>query len=177
MGDEKKTELDILGSKKGAALIRYNGIFDLQNLITNIRGWYGKHYYDIAEKEHTEAVKPSGKDLVIDFEAMRKVTDYIIYKVNVKIIILRSVDVLVETGQGKEKKQQAEVEIQVRSFMQKNYKNTFKKKEESKFQEFLRQVYERFIARKTLDDYKDKITAESLAFVEEIKEVLNVPRA
>lgn len=177
MGDEKKTELDILGSKKGAVLIRYNGIFDLQQVIIAIKTWYAKHYYDVAEKEHTEAVKPSGKDLVIEFNAMRKVTDYIIYKVDVKILILRSVDVIVETEHGKEKKQQAEVEIQVRSFMQKNYKNTFKRKDESKFQEFLRQVYERFIGRKTLEDYKNKITMESLAFVEEIKEVLNVPRA
>lgn len=177
MGDEKKTELDILGSKKGAVLIRYNGVFDLERLIMVIREWYGKHYYDVAEKEHTEAVKPSGKEITWEFEAMRKVTDYIIYKVNVKIIILRSVDVMVDTEHSKEKKQQAEVEIQVRSFMQKNYKNTFKRKEESKFQEFLRQVYERFIARNTLEEYKNKITAESLAFVEEIKEVLNVPRA
>lgn len=177
MGDEKKTELDILGSKKGAVLIRYNGVFDLPQLIIAIKTWYGKHYYDVAEKEHTEAVKPSGKELVFEFNGMRKVTDYIIYKVDVKIIILRSVDVIVETERGKERRQQAEVEIQVRSFMQKNYKGTFKRKDESKFQEFLRQVYERFIARKTLEDYKNKITDESIDFVQEIKEVLNIPRA
>lgn len=176
MGDEKKTEVYAIGSQKSFIVVKYAGIFDILELLSTIKAGYAKRYYDVAEKEHSEAVKSSGKELVFEFEGMRKVTEYVIFKIAVKMTILRLIDVLVETGDAKEKKQQAEININVKSWMVKNYKSTFKNKNKSKFQEFLRQVYERFIGKEHLDDLKRKLTFETLGFIDEMKATLSVPR-
>lgn len=176
MGDEKDLEVYAIGAKRAAAVIRYAGAFDMLNLLGTIKNWYAKRYYNVADKEHSEAVKSSGKDLIIEFEGVRDVTEYVQFKVNVKIVILRLIDVLVENPEGKEKKQQAEVEIGIRSWLVKNYKKTFKGKENSKIQEFSRQVYERFVAKKHFDDIKRKLVDETLILMEEVKESLNVPK-
>ena len=176
MGEEKNLEVSAIGSRKGFAVIKYAGVFDIIDLLSCIKTWYAKQYYNVAEKEHTEDVKSSGKELIFEFEGERKVTEYVKFKVLVKMNILRLLDVLVETPQGKEKLQQAEVDIGVRSWLVKNYKGTFKGKEKSKIHEFFRQIYEKFIGRATLDELKKKLILETLVLIDEIKTSLNVPR-
>jgi len=176
MGDEKSLENYVFGSKRGFAIIKYAGIFDFADLIARIKKWSAQRYYGIGEKEHAEAVKPSGKDILFEFEGERKVTDYVKFEVIVKITILRLIDVIRETSEGKERKQQAEVEVGIKAWMVKNYKDTFKSEDKSKIQEFFRQIYERFIAKRQLDNLKGKLVAEVLALGDEIKSSLNVPR-
>jgi len=174
MGDEKKLEVYAIGNKRVNSVIKYNGVFDMVELLGAMKGWFAKRYYDVAEKEHSEAVKSSGKEIIWDVEADRKVTEYVRFKIGIKMVILRLTEVIIETPEGKERKQQAEVDIGVRSWLVKNYKDTFKKS--SKTQEFLRQVYERFIGKNQLDDFKTKLTNETLMVIDEIKATLNVPR-
>ncbi len=176
MGDEKDVEVYAIGNKRATAFTKYSGALDMVDLLNVIKTWFGKRYYDVAEKEHSEAVKSAGKEITLEFEADRKITEYVRFKINVKIYILRLIDILVEAPEGKVKKQQGEVEISIKSWMVKNYKGTFKKKEKSKIQEFFRQIYERFIGKKHLDDLKDKLVAETLMLIDEIKTSLNLPR-
>ncbi|MBS3143996.1 hypothetical protein J4208_00255 [Candidatus Woesearchaeota archaeon] len=174
MGDEKKTDVYAIGAQRASSVIKYSGTFDILELLGGIKGWYAKRYYELTEKEHSEAVKSSGKELVIEYEGVKKVTEYVTFKAVVKIVIYRLIDVLVETPQGKEKRQQAELDIGVKSWLSKNYKDTFKKS--SKTQEFFRQVYERFIGKNHLDDLKTKLTNETLMLMDEIKTTLQVPK-
>ncbi|GEM_PF-704737 len=174
MGDEKDLEVYAIGNKRATAFIKYSGVLDMLELLRFIKNWFGKRYYDVAEKEHSELVKSAGKEITIEFEADRKITEYVRFKINVRIYILRLIDVLIDTPEGKEKKQQGEVEIGVKSWMVKNYKGTFKKKEKSKIQEFFRQVYERFIGKTHLDNLKKKLETETLMLIDEIKTSLNI---
>ncbi len=174
MGDEKDLEVYAIGKKRAAGVIKFSGAFDILELLGAIKRWYAKRYYELTEKEQSEAVKSSGKEIVIEYEGVKKVTEYVTFKAVVKIYILRLIDVLVETPNGKEKKQQAEIDINIRSWLIKNYKNTFKKT--SKTQEFFRQVYERFIGKTHLEDLKTKLTNETLMLMDEIKAVLQVPK-
>ncbi|HLC72303.1 MAG TPA: hypothetical protein VJH37_01855 [Candidatus Nanoarchaeia archaeon] len=174
MGDEKKTEVYAIGSAKSFIVVKYAGIFDILELLGAIKTGFAKRYYTVAGKEHSEAVKSSGKELVFEFEGMRKVTEYVLFKIVIKINILRLIDVVVGSSEGKEKKQQAEVDINVKSWIGKNYKNTFKNK--SKIQEFLRQVYERFIGKTQLDDLKRKLIVETLSLIDDMKAVMSMPR-
>ena len=66
------------------------------------------------------------------------------------------------------------MDINVKSWIGKNYKNTFKNK--SKIQEFLRQVYERFIGKTQLDDLKRKLIVETLSLIDDMKAVMSMPR-
>ncbi len=176
MGDEKKLKVYAIGSDTGFFVIRYAGVFDILDLLGSFKKWCVKRYYDVADKEHEELVKSSGKELTFVFEGERKITDYVKYQFQVRIKILRLIDVMVDTAEGKMKKQQAEVDIGVKSWLAKNYKGTFKPKEKSKIQEFFRQVYEQFIAKNSLDDLKTKLTNETLMLTDELKATLNVPR-
>lgn len=174
MGDEKDLEVYAIGKKRAASVIKFSGTFDILELLGAIKNWYAKRYYALTEKEQSEAVKSSGKEIVIEYEGVKKVTEYVTFKAVVKIYILRLIDVIVETPESKEKKQQAEIDINVRSWMIKNYKGTFKKT--SKFQEFFRQIYERFIGKTHLEDLKTKLINETLILMDDIKAVLQVPK-
>lgn len=174
MGSEKKLENYVMGSKRGAALIKYSGIYDLPLLVQSTRTWLLKREYLLIDKEHTEAVKTSGKEIKFDITAFRNVSDYVKFSIEIEIIILRSIDILVEENGEKVKKQQGDVEIRVKAFVQKNYKNTFKAT--SKFQEFLRQIFEKYIVKSTLGKYKEKLLDEVQSYIDEIKECMELTK-
>ena len=169
---EKALQNYVVGSTRGWALIRYSGTYDLQRLLDTIRSWLLDRKYTLADKEHTEIVKAAGKDIKVDTLAFRDVSDYVKFIIQVEIVILRNIDVMVEENGEKVKKQQGDMDVRVKAFIDKNYKKTFK----PGFQEFLRIIYEKFIARRILRNYKIKLSNETQSLIDEIKGVLGLTK-
>ena len=169
---EKALKNYVTGSSRGWALIRHSGIYDLELLTGKIREWFLNRTYLMEEREHSEAVKTSGKELKFDIAAFRKVSDYVIFHIDIETVILRNLDILVEEDGKKVKKQQGDMDIRIKAYIGKNYQNTFK----GGIQEFLRIIYERFIARSVLRNYRIKLSKETESLIEEIKEVLGMTK-
>ena len=171
MGLESGEENYVVGSKRGWALVKYSGTYDLKALTDAIRNYWMSHYYLINDKEHSEKVSSAGKEIKFDMEAFRGISLYLRFFVQVEVVIYRNVDVLVEKEGKKVKMQQGDMEVRFKAHLKKNYKGTFKS---GGFQKFLRHIYERFIIPNSLRKYRFKLQKETEALMDEVKNVLAI---
>jgi len=167
MGKEKERENIVHGNKRAGFQITYDGVYDLDELLRAITGWFSQWVYDVAPEEHSEKVGSDGKEMKVIIKAFRKVTEYVKFAVEVEIVIYREVDVVVDYKGKNLKQQKGEVQVRVKTAMQKNWLKTF-----SAGQEFLRQTYEKYLIRRELEGYREKIRQEGNDFLDTIKGVL-----
>ncbi len=168
MGKEKKETVWVYGSEFGWVRLKHAGLYDLDTLLGAAKSWFMSKKYFIQEAEHTEAVKGGGKEIVFLWQPFRDVTDYVRFKFEFQVIIYREVDVVVESDGKKVKMQQGDIEVRFRNSMVKNYRQTFR----GPGKEFMRQTYEKYLIRRELDDYQNKLTGEGAEFWDVIKGVL-----
>ncbi|MEK6903541.1 MAG: hypothetical protein AABW64_02760 [Nanoarchaeota archaeon] len=174
MGLETKTKNYVVGEDRSWATIKYTGVYDIQQLLSAITNWFGQRNYLRMDEEHTEKVGASGNELKVIMAAVRKVSWYVQFMIKIDIEVMRNIDVLVAKNEDKEKQQHGEIDVRIKALINKNYKNTFKDKSTSKFQEFLRRIYERFIIPGTLKKYRRKLAGETESLIDEVKRTLGV---
>ncbi len=170
MGKEKKEEVFVHGGERGWTAIKYSGIFDLRELVNAINSCLSDRNYIPVQVEHSEKITTAGREVIIDIEPFRDVTEYVRFSLRVTIIVLRMVDVIVEEEGRKVKKQKGDLEFMIKSSIKKNWKKTFSK---SSSGEFFRQTYEKYMAKKVLLGYEDKVEAEANEIINKVKEVLH----
>ena len=168
MGREKTETVYTHGTAVAWIRLKHSGLYDLEALLGAAKGWFLGHKYYLIDTEHTEGVKSSGKEIRITWTAQREVNDYIRFKVEFEVVVLREIDVLVEENGKKTKKQQGDVEVRFRAAMLKNYRKTFR----GMGKEFMRQTYEKYLIRRELDAYQQKLTTEAQEFWDAMKGVL-----
>jgi hypothetical protein len=174
MGLETKTKNYVVGEDRSWATIKYTGVYNLQELLSAMTNWFGQRNYLRMDEEHTEKVGAAGNELKVIMAAARKVSWYVQFIIKTDIEVMRNVDVLVVKDENKEKQQHGEIDVRIKAYINKNYKSTFKDKSTSKFQEFLRRVYERFIISGTLKKYRRKLATETESLIDEVKRTLGV---
>ena len=66
--------------------VRQQAVFDMADLYKIMFRWFSQHNYDFQEKQYMQRQSPDGsRHLEIGWEAARKISDYI--KFRIKIII------------------------------------------------------------------------------------------
>ena len=101
--EQKETEVYVIGDKRGSARIDYSGVFDMVGLLGSIKNFFIKRRYAFLQKEHSEAVKTSGRDFKFEINPFRNVNDYMRFYFLVTIEGRRCVEVLVEEDNRKVK--------------------------------------------------------------------------
>lgn len=149
--------------------IRESGIVDLDKLYEEIWKWFVENKYITTERNQTEDQLPDGKDLKIVWAGWRKVDDYIRFWIHAEIWILRCVDVIVEENGEKVTKQKGDLDVRFYAEMEKDYENKFKR---TKFGKFIRFILDRYLIKKRLLVYREKLKAETFDLQTRAKEIL-----
>tara|TARA_Y100000310_G_C20662142_1_gene805356 strand:+ start:1445 stop:1933 length:489 start_codon:yes stop_codon:yes gene_type:complete len=158
MGKEKNTNIPCFATK----LIHYAD-FDIYDLLKTAPTFFKKYQYDFWEKAHAE--KPDGVGYTVESEwnASRDINDYVRFKINIKFWIRGMTKVVYDNGVSTYR---GKVTIFISASMDKNYAGSFGPE---RSQEFMRQIYERFVRRPELLNYEDKLADECVDFVTSMK--------
>ena len=152
--------------------VKYDGIFSFS-------GFY-KFCYDyltdelglsVAESKYAEKITGDSKEIKIEWEGEKKVTDYFKYtfKVEFNIIGLKNVEV-----QREGKKMQTNkglVEMGVKGIFVSDYDGKY---DASPTLRFFRGVYEKWIIPSTIEQFEDKLIANCDGFLGEAKAYLDL---
>lgn len=160
---EKET---IYGSK-----MKYKGVFVYKDFYTFCYNWLRDEtdMTIIAEKKYSEKISGNTKDIDIEWESNKKLTDYfkIIIKVKFKISKLKEVEV-VQDG-VKTKMNEADVEVDVKGILERDYDGKWEK---DAFRKFLRGIYEKWVITSRINQFEDKVAGDSDEFLGQIKAYL-----
>jgi hypothetical protein len=151
--------------------LKQKGFFSYSDLYNFCYNWFKDHRYKLFEESYTEKLQSNGKEIVIEWSAKKKVSDYFKEEIKVKWHILGLTDAEVMIGDKKEKTNKGEIKIAVAADLIRDYEENWDK---TAFYKFMRGIYDKYIIRNTKDLYEDRLGEAALNFFEDTKAFLNM---
>jgi hypothetical protein len=149
--------------------IKHGGVFDFKEFYRFCYMWFIDKDYWLVEKEYTEKIGAGGKEVVIAWEARKKVSDYFRFLIKVDWRILGMKKVEVENQGQKIEMDKGMLEIKVSVTLEKDYEAKW---ENHPFMKFFRGIYDKYIIAARIDSYEGKIFSESDEFLSQAKAFL-----
>ncbi len=149
--------------------IKNTGIFNFKDFYSFVYDWLREEGYDVFEKKYSEKVSGDSKQIEIEWDADREISDYFKFRINMYWLILGMKSVEVQKEGQKVKMDTAVTEIKFKAILVKDYEDRW---ENSTFWKFLRGIYERYIIKSRIEEYQIKILEELEELVAQCKAFL-----
>jgi len=146
----------------------YWNYIDLYNLCFE---WFQKENYILMENNYVEKLTDIGKEIVLEWEAYKKINDYFKFVIKLDWHILGMNSAEVERDGQKEKTNKGEVKITVKGELVKDYEERW---EQKPLYKFMRGVYEKHVIRTTTDNYEDRLIEDAVDIHGQIKAFLEL---
>ena len=161
------SEKDLLYKGK----IKQKGIFNYSDFYNFAYDWLREEDYDVMEKGYGEKVIGDSKDIIIRWEAERKISDYFKFQIKMMWNIWGMKKIKVKK-EGKEISMDTGlIELKFEVILIKDYEDRW---ENHPFWKFLRGIYERYIIKTRIEEYEDKGIIELNEFITECKAFLAI---
>ncbi len=152
--------------------VKYDGIFSFKD--------FYKFCYDtlsdelgfaIAETKYAEKIIGDAKEIKIEWEGEKKVTDYFKYAIKVEFNILGLKNVEIQKEGKKIQTNKGLVEVSVKGIFVSDYEGKYNT---SPTLRFFRGVYEKWIIPSTIEQMEDKLVSNCDGFLGEAKAYLDL---
>jgi len=161
-------ELDKLFKTK----VKHTGIFDFKETYRILYEWFVDNGYDLNEKTYKEVIGAgNAKEIEIEWDAVRKVSDYFRFEIKADWHIIGMTSVEVEIDGVKQKMNKGQFEIVFSAILQKDYEERWTGQP---FIKFLRTLYDKYLIRERVEKYEQMIVEELNKIVEECKAYLSL---
>ena len=149
--------------------LKQTGIFDFKDFYSFLYDYLIMEDYDLTEKLYDEKVLGEAKDLKIEWEAVKKVSDYFKFQIGMTIKVLGMKKTKVKKGDREVSMDTGQFEISIKGVILKDYEGRW---EDNPFSKFLRGVYDRYIIRHRVNEYENKLFGEVNEVVNQCKAYL-----
>ncbi len=154
--------------------MKWRGIFDLGELYKHMKFWldyqgYGDQDNTFQEEKFAQRMKGESQQIEIRWSAQKNVSDYFAYHIRIGFFILGLKDIEVEKAGRKIKTQRGEVELRIKANI-----ITDRSKKWGERKGLGQSIYEKFIIKDRIEDYKIELYSKTYAFHDEIKSFLTM---
>lgn len=153
--------------------IEYEGLFDLKDFFLEVDRWLREHGYDRFEKHNYEQVTESGKQVVIELEPWKTLSDYVKAELNIEMEFEDMKDVEVEHDGVTEELQKGHVTINFQARLITDYENKW---ESGPVLQFFRTIIDKFVHKTQTEEFENECVSDCKALEEEMKSYLNLFR-
>jgi hypothetical protein len=152
--------------------IKYDGVFSFKDLYKFCYDWLDQEVgLSVAEGKYAEKVSGTSKNIDVEWEGSKKISDYFQFKAKVKFKILALSKVEMNQGGAKISTNKGSVEIGCKGMLVRDYDGKF---ETTAFKKFMRSVYEKWIIPSRVDQFQDKIIGNCDEFLSQSKAYLDL---
>jgi hypothetical protein len=131
----------------------HSGIFDFAAFYGYAHSWFKNELYGVVEEKYSEKVSGGARDISIEWKAIKFISDYFRFEHVIKMEVAGLTDVEVEIEGKKRKMNKGKIAIEIKGVL---IKDPGSKWEESKFLQFWREVYDKYIIRSRVDVMENK---------------------
>ncbi len=152
---------------KGSKL-EYEGLFCFDDLYKHIKTWFKRRGYGMQESGYKE-VKGDTRNIKISVDAMKEVSDYVRFLVELSI----KLENLKEVKKKGDKKiwHQGKLIISFNAIILKDFENQWSK---NAFTIFIRETYDKFVIGSKLSKFEKELEEDIYKFTNEIKSFLKL---
>ncbi len=155
-----------------SSTVKYAGVFSFKDFYKFCYEWIKEEIdMDISETKYEEKIKGDEKEIVVEWEGGKELTDYFRFdaKIKFKIRPLKNVEI-VQNGK-KIKTNEGDVKLGIKGILVRDYKGKF---EMSAFNKFLRSIYEKWVIPARIEEYEGKIAGKCDEFLGQAKSYLDL---
>ncbi len=149
--------------------LKHNGFFNFSDLYSHCYDWLKDQGYSIKEKEYSEKHSGESKEIQIEWEAGKGVSDYLKNTISLKWHIIGLKEAQAQRNGKTEKTNKGSLKIKVSATIVKDKESKW---EDTQFWKFMRGIYDKYIIRTTIEQYEGKLKDKAESLVEDIKEFL-----
>lgn len=150
----------------------FRGILNFSDFYKFCHEWLTQETdLELAEKKYKEKIAGDSKELDIEWECYKKLTDYFKFTLKVKFEVKQLQDIEINQDGKKIKTNKGDVKVSVKGILERDYKGKF---ETSAFGKFLRSVYEKWVIPSRIDQFEDKVNSDSDEFLSQAKAYLDL---
>jgi hypothetical protein len=161
-------EKDIIFSSK----IKSRGIFSFKDFYVFCYYWLiDETELEISENKYSEKLVGDAKNIDIEWEGERKVTDYFKFNIKVNFKVIELTEVEIEQNGSKLKTNKGKVEIGTKGTLVRDYEGKF---ENNAWQKFLRAIYEKWVIPSRIIEFENKIAEDCDEFLNQAKAYLDL---
>lgn len=151
--------------------VKQSGIFSFKDLYSFLYDWLKEEGYDLIEKTYSEKVAGDTKQIDINWEATKEVSDYFKFQIKLDWQILGLKSVEVQKEDKKVKMDSGSLEIKFTGTLIKDYEDKW---ENQPFWKFMRGIYDKFVIKNRIDEYQIKLLGEVEDVINQCKAFLAV---
>lgn len=150
--------------------VKSKGLFSFKEFYKFCYEWMSDEMgLDVSEKKYKEKLSGNEKEIEIEWEGEKKVTDYFKYVVKAEIKITDLQEVEVTKGETKIKTNKGGAEVKISGTLEKDYDGKF---ERDAVRKFLRGTYEKWIIASKVEEYQGKLAGACDEFLAQVKAYL-----
>jgi len=152
--------------------LKHSGIFDFKEMYKFAYNLLkeGKQLA-VIERGYGEKVTPDGKDIEIEWEGIKTISDYFKIKVVVKTKVMKLTNVEAEKEGKKVKMNKADLEIVVDAKLIRDFEGKWEK---SPFMKFSRSIYDKYIIKNKISEVEEALARDCDDFLAQIKGFLSL---
>jgi hypothetical protein len=154
-------------------VVRYKGIFDLDELYKIVHDWLTSRGYQVHEHKYKSIILPAGgKERSFDWDTFRPVTEFIMFRINIHWQIQDVIDVEVVKDGKKQKLHKGRLMMRVQHRVEMDWNERMAYKE---WHQSIVKFLKGFMYRKKIDTlWEDKLRFKCYELVNVIKESLDM---
>lgn len=152
--------------------VKYDGIFSFKDFYKFCYDYLTEEFgFGVAESKYAEKIAGDSKEIKIEWEGERKVTDYFKYVIKVDFSIMGLKNVEVQRDGKKIQTNKGSAEISMKGVFVSDYEGKY---DTSPTLRFFRGVYEKWIIPSTIEQIEEKLVSSCDGFLGEVKAYLDL---
>ncbi|RMF55570.1 hypothetical protein D6745_01700 [Candidatus Woesearchaeota archaeon] len=153
--------------------LAYEGLMNVPELYSMIDQYFREKQYDKREVRNFEQTTPDGKNIELEIQPYKKITDYAKLVIKIRMFFYGLQDVVVEKDGLKIKMQKGKVEMIFDSFLETDYEHRWEQKP-TYF--LIRTLFDKFIYKIYTTQFEKELEKETNHIHDMIKSFLNLQR-
>lgn len=154
----------------GGQTLHYQGYIDYARLLRIIREQLEKRGYQYLEKEQNELVKKTGRELYLEIDADKAVSQYAKLRIVLKCTARELKDVEVEIKNKKRQVNDAKITIRAESYLITDYEGRYEGKA---WLFFMRTIAEKYFYTREMKKFKHLAAQDLKDLLQETKKYMN----
>ena len=147
----------------------HSGLFDFPAFYSFAHNWFKEEGYIVTEDRYIENISGNARNIIIEWTATRKISDYFKMEHKVKMEIKNLTDVEVEIDGQKKKMNRGGISIDHKGGL---ISDVDSKWDKSPFFKFFKGIYNKYIIQGRIDSMEDRVAYDTRTFKEEAKALL-----
>jgi hypothetical protein len=151
----------------------YEGLFNVNDFYLTLDKWLREKGYDKFEKRNSEQVYKDGRQIEMEMEPWKKITDYARITINMTLWMTNLKEVMVKKDKYNVKMTQGKITLRMIAYLDTDYENMWEGKP---YYFFIRSVIDKWVYRVDVRKYESACADDAFHLYNTLKSFLNLYR-